>query len=89
MCFRNLLFKIDQNLTNIQSAIDHEEYYFVLEERKLLSDNLCKFYKKEHKKNSSLENAKYYKIIKELEGEIYFWLAEADEMIKENIMVVT
>jgi ribosomal protein L23 len=88
MSFRQLLFEIDKNLTNIECSIAIEEAFHIREDRINLANNLKKFYKLSEQKTLSLENKKYQKIIKSLEDEIYFWLKEADESIKDQIEVL-
>ena len=88
MSFRKLLFEIDKNLTNIECSIAIDELFHIREDRIKLADNLKKFYQLSEKKTHSIESKKYQKIIKSLEDEIYFWLKEADESIKEKIEVI-
>lgn len=86
MSFRKLHYKISNKLDDLQSSLSIEESFFVFEERRDLSNFLRDFYKlSSDKKTLSLENLRYKKLIAEIEDEIYFWIKEADEFLKENI----
>lgn len=86
MSFRKLHYKISNKLDDLQSSLSLEESFFVFEERRDLSNFLKDFYKlSSDKKTLSLENLRYKKLIIEIEDEIYFWIKEADEFLKENI----
>lgn len=87
MIFANILLELDEKLNNLQASIGDEELFFIKEDRQILIDCLNKYEEEKERKTKGIDELYILKIEK-MKDEIFFWLKEAEEELKTQLVIL-